>query len=196
MPAETLCWWSWDPICDIPNWVSLVIEGIVIGGGLGFFFYWLQRRKSKKREKYALKKLSSHLVTFEDFSLALKNLVDAYRNKTGTMEDLSKSLENTKEYCKDIRYDLTVFSQDIDEKLIDAFDQLLGSVERPLSFVKGQPVDEFTPYFHRLQLLKIRQIIDSYDKKYLIDARKIREKTIRDFEMFQTDRLCEETHND
>jgi hypothetical protein len=34
--------------CDLTNWQSLVIEGAIFAGGLGSFFYLLQRKNSEK----------------------------------------------------------------------------------------------------------------------------------------------------
>lgn len=38
-------------VCDITNWQSLVLEGMMFGGGLGSFFYFLQRKNSERIEK-------------------------------------------------------------------------------------------------------------------------------------------------
>ncbi|WP_415282935.1 hypothetical protein [Candidatus Nitrososphaera sp. FF02] len=33
--------------CDLDNWQALLVEGVVLGGGLGSFFYFLQRKSSR-----------------------------------------------------------------------------------------------------------------------------------------------------
>jgi len=34
--------------CDIDNWQALLLEGIGLGGGLGSYFYYLQRKNTKR----------------------------------------------------------------------------------------------------------------------------------------------------
>lgn len=40
---------------DLTNWQVLVLEGIVIGGGLGSYFYYVQRKNSQKIDEIAAK---------------------------------------------------------------------------------------------------------------------------------------------
>jgi len=37
-------------VCDLANWQSLLLEGLTLGAGLGSFFYYLQRKDTRKTE--------------------------------------------------------------------------------------------------------------------------------------------------
>lgn len=110
-------WLSFEPICDIPNWFTMIIE-LTIGGIVGTIFFIRQQKQSKKleqlahneeqnkqkRETWAKGKLIDHLSRLNElltyqidtinelyFQLGLDNTKSGLDNVIRTYDNLIKS---------------------------------------------------------------------------------------------------------
>lgn len=174
------CYWgSWASECDIPHWLGLIIEA-GIGGVVAFFFYWIQKGKAKKREAYILRKLSDDIIFLEDQNEELGETVDAHYEQNAPQDDFFEQLEFMRSFCGETRSDISLFAQDINEKLIDEIDKLLSAIERPLPFMQDQWRDEGFVDYNADEIKEIKKIIDVYNPKYIKEAQKRREDSMMD----------------
>lgn len=162
-------------------------------------FYWLQRGKTKKREKHVLKQLSDHIIFLEYHNKSLGENVKAHYDENASSNEFFEQLEFMRGICKEVRADISLFSQDIDEKLIDEFDRLLRSIEEPLPYMEDRWRDEASIAYNIHEINEIKKIIDSYDPKYVKDAQIKRNESMMDLYIANkllSEALGKDTYND
>jgi hypothetical protein len=174
------------PDCDLTNLQSLTVEGIVFGGGLGSFFYFLQRRSSHKTEQL-----------IEDVSEYVRENKKLIANITGG-------------YLRSVRIMLTLINEDFkrEKKLID---QQTDASERDrfvFAYVKGtrelhtKRIDQIEPHVSFLRAYVKPATIDDIESAIYRVRHLCKEPKIPDFHnveswltyvghhIEETDRVC------
>ena len=124
-------WFTWESECDFPNWLALLIGGL-IGVGISTYFFIYQRSETKKKKRCALQRIADNYDALEDQILVLKDFenedelekiflsvsktVNKFQNKRECYIYWREStLTNVEAWASQLDKSLILFSEDLDQ---------------------------------------------------------------------------------
>ena len=81
-------WLTWNYECDLPNWLTLLIE-VMIGAGIAVYFFAHQRKEKQKKRRWALQRIAEIYDSVDDQINVLEEMKKEIQkgNKGRALED-------------------------------------------------------------------------------------------------------------
>jgi len=139
-------WFTWDPECDLPNWLALFIGGL-IGTGVATYFFVHQRIEKKKRKRLALQRIASIYENLEDQISVLESyenedeLEEFFLNNPKSLKKFQdkreyylywrdETLKNVEGWVSELDESIILFSEDLDQGMKAITKFLIFTVNR------------------------------------------------------------------
>lgn len=184
-------WFTWIPACDLPNWLALLIGGL-IGIGIAAYFYLRQYKEKKKKQGIAVKRIADAYDMVNDQISVLEEIKKEYQEQVSTntekndyqlnIEESKKwwkiTVENLNGYSSRLNDYLDLFSEDLDQNvkaITNHLVSLIKSLKSPIIESKNIDfldiiVDYNNHYKDKLNSIKPNPIAaDKKDKKGFSD---------------------------
>lgn len=124
-------WFTWEPGCDLPNWLALLIGGL-IGMGITAYFSIRQRIEKKKKKRLALQRIADIYDNIEDQISVLEGyenedeLEESFLNNPKILKKFqdkreyyiywrNETLKNVEGWASHLDEYIILFSEDLDQ---------------------------------------------------------------------------------
>lgn len=141
-------WFTLDPNCDIPNWLTMLIE-LSIGGGIASWFFWKQKQQGDKlqkiideQKKFRETKYKFSVHMFRSYLPYLWNMVDSREvlkeilrkdpEEVDSKNKLQENLEMLKDDLEALQFQLTLAGDVLEPHFIEKIRFIIESIREYL----------------------------------------------------------------
>ena len=155
-------WFTWNYECDLPNWLTLVIE-VMIGAGIAVYFFVHHMKERRKKRRWALRRITEIYNSVDDQIGVLEEIHKEYkeRNPKGRNDQtdirwLKKEIEMPRRdvlvWASELDGAVNLHSSDLDQGIKEITKFLIFQIKRlkdPLSLNVIDDIVECNKFYHK-----------------------------------------------
>ncbi len=173
MPCE---WFTFDPECDIPNWLTMVIE-LTIGGIVASIIFGWQWNIRAHRRDTGQAKIILHLTLLKEALQKHETAINNYFDKKISVEELAKDKENRFYHLEQLKLAITLFQDSMNPSISTGIDEIID-------YSKWNTLDDRKIELEHNSFIisKIDTLLNKYLKRRSKLVKKIFEERKKEFE--------------